>query len=93
MIYILRLRRILAKKQKIKSKYYIYANILFTVLTIIIFTLLYYFSENKEYFANIAQTKTSDKNDDSFSKEANKPFQPGDKEAYVPGKLKWGKDF
>ena len=79
------------KKQKIKSKYQKYANIIFVIIAIVICYLLYVLYLNRS-FAGLSDYKQT-KGSGDFGKAFTGKFQPGDEKAHIPGKLRWGKDF
>ena len=76
------------KSKKIKPKYEKYSNFFFIIITVAIFTLLFFYAKKQEIHLE------SEENGNSATvNESSNNFQPGDDEKPTPGKLKWGTDF
>lgn len=82
----------MAKAQKIKPKYQIYANLMFIFVVSVIFYSLYVVYINKG-LDQIITIKPEESNGGGFEKTVDKNFQPGDEKSNFPSKLKWGRDF
>ena len=80
-----------AKVQKIKPEYQKYVKIMLAIIFSIIIFFLYYIYVNKEKFGYKQSKPTSGIG--GFEKAIGGSFQPGDSDADMPGKLKWGRDF
>lgn len=76
--------------KKINKEYQKYANIMLIFMTVIVTFLLYIAYSNKG-FSNIGNAKVE--GGGGMDTVESKSFQPGDDEADMPGKLRWGRDF